>query len=95
MAWRQHTVGRGVAVIEAGHGRDTAAVDGLAVHVVRLGQAAKRTLTAGGLGSVGEKAAAALADFIVLDMFANVCTGREDAKGAIKIAERQALRVYR
>ena len=39
--------------------------------------------------------AAALADFIVLDMFANVCTGREDAKGAIKIAERQALRVYR
>ena len=43
--------------------------------------AAKRTLTAGGLGSVGEKAAAALADFIVLDMFANVCTGREDAEG--------------
>ena len=60
-----------------------------------FGQAAKRTLTAGGLGSVGEKAAAALADFIVVDMFANVCTGREDAKGAIKIAERQALRLYR
>jgi len=37
-----------------------------------FGEAAKRTLTAGGLGSVGEKAAAALADFIVLDMFANV-----------------------
>ena len=34
-------------------------------------EAAKRTLTAGGLGSVGEKAASALADFIVLDMFAN------------------------
>ena len=49
-------------------------------------EAAKRTLTAGGLGSVGEKAAAAIADFIVVDMFANVCTGREDAKGAIKIA---------
>ena len=31
---------------------------------------AKRTLTAGDLGSVGEKAAAALADFVVLDMFA-------------------------
>ena len=56
---------------------------------------AKRTLTAGGLGSVGEKAAAAIADFLVLDMFANYCTGREDAKGAIKIAERQAMRLYR
>jgi multiple sugar transport system substrate-binding protein len=58
-------------------------------------EAAKRTLTAGGLGSVGEKAASALADFIVVDMFANVCTGREDTKGAIKIAERQAMRLYR
>ena len=56
---------------------------------------AKRTLTAGHLGSVGEKAAAALADFIVLDMFANVCTGREDAKAAMRIAERQAQRLYR
>ena len=51
-------------------------------HVFR--EAAKRSLTAGGLGSVGEKAATAIADFIVLDMFANVCTGREDPKGAIK-----------
>ena len=50
---------------------------------------------AGGLGSVGEKAAAAIADFIVVDMFANVCTGREDAKGAIAIAERQVKRIYR
>ena len=41
---------------------------------------AKRTLTAGGLGSVGEKAAAAIADFVLLDMFASYCTGREDAK---------------
>jgi multiple sugar transport system substrate-binding protein len=56
---------------------------------------ARRTLTAGHLGSVGEKAAAALADFIVLDMFANVCTGREDPKAAMKIAERQAQRLYR
>jgi multiple sugar transport system substrate-binding protein len=56
---------------------------------------AKRTLTAGHLGSVGEKAAAALADFIVLDMFANVCTGREDPKAAMKIAQRQAQRLYR
>jgi multiple sugar transport system substrate-binding protein len=56
---------------------------------------AKRTLTAGGLGSVGEKAASAIADFIVLDMFASFCTGREDAKGAMKIAERQLQRIYR
>jgi multiple sugar transport system substrate-binding protein len=56
---------------------------------------AKRTLTAGGLGSVGEKAAAALADFVVLDMFASVVTGREDPKAAMRIAERQAQRIYR
>ena len=56
---------------------------------------AKRTLTAGGLGSVGEKAASAIADFVVLDMFAAVCTGREDPKGAIKIADRQLRRIYR
>ncbi|MBX2804970.1 MAG: ABC transporter substrate-binding protein [Hyphomicrobiales bacterium] len=57
--------------------------------------AAERTLTAGGKGSVGEKAAAALADFIVLDMVANACSGRESIDGAIKIAERQAKRLYR
>jgi multiple sugar transport system substrate-binding protein len=60
-----------------------------------FGEAGKRTLTAGGLGSVGEKAAAAIADFVVLDMFASFCTGREDANGAIKIAERQLQRIYR
>ncbi|MFM9973638.1 MAG: ABC transporter substrate-binding protein [Beijerinckiaceae bacterium] len=57
--------------------------------------AGRRTLTAGGLGSVGERAASALADFVVLDMFATVATGREDAKGAMRIAERQAQRIYR
>jgi multiple sugar transport system substrate-binding protein len=56
---------------------------------------AKRTLTAGGLGSVGEKAATAIADFVVLDMFANYCLGREDVKGSIAIAERQLKRIYR
>lgn len=56
---------------------------------------AKRTLTAGGLGSVGEKAAAALADFVVLDMVASVCTERASIKDAIAIAERQAQRIYR
>ena len=57
--------------------------------------AAWRTSTAGHLGSVGEKAAAALADFIVLDMIANACSGRESVEGAMKIAERQASRLYR
>jgi multiple sugar transport system substrate-binding protein len=60
-----------------------------------FGEAGKRTLTAGGLGSVGEKAASAISDFVVLDMFASYCTGREEAKGAIKIAERQLQRIYR
>lgn len=57
--------------------------------------AAKRTLTAGGLGSVGEKAASALADFVVLDMFASVCTDRATIKDAIAVAERQTKRIYR
>jgi multiple sugar transport system substrate-binding protein len=56
---------------------------------------AKRTLTAGGLGSVGEKAASAISDFVLLDMFAGYCTGREDVKGSIRIAERQFQRIYR
>jgi multiple sugar transport system substrate-binding protein len=60
-----------------------------------LRDAGKRTLTAGGLGSVGEKAASALADFIVLDMLASVCTGRASIKDAISVAERQAKRIYR
>jgi multiple sugar transport system substrate-binding protein len=60
-----------------------------------FGEAGKRTLTAGGLGSVGEKAASAIADYVLLDMFASFCTEREDAKGAIKIAERQLQRIYR
>jgi multiple sugar transport system substrate-binding protein len=57
--------------------------------------AANRSLTVGGLGSVGEKSANALFDFVLVDMFANFCLGREDAKGAIKIAERQLQRIYR
>ncbi len=57
--------------------------------------ASKRTLPASGIGTVGEKAATAIADFLVVDMFANYCTGREDVKGAISIAERQLKRIYR
>jgi multiple sugar transport system substrate-binding protein len=60
-----------------------------------LRDVAKRTLTAGGLGSVGEKAAGALADFVLLDMVASVCTGRASIKDAIAVAERQAKRIYR
>jgi multiple sugar transport system substrate-binding protein len=57
--------------------------------------ASERTLTAGYKGPVGEAAAAALADFIVLDMVANVASGRETPEGAMKMAERQAQRLYR
>jgi multiple sugar transport system substrate-binding protein len=57
--------------------------------------AARRTWTAGGQGSVGEKAASALADFVVLDMVASVCTDRATIKDAIAVAERQAKRIYR
>ncbi len=60
-----------------------------------LRDAGKRTLTAGGLGSVGEKAAGALAHFVMLDMVASVCTGRASIKDAIAVAERQAKRIYR
>ena len=45
-------------------------------------QASKRALPASGIGKLGEKAATAIADFIVVDMFANYCTGAKDAKGA-------------
>ncbi len=55
----------------------------------------KRTLTPAGLGTLGEKAASAVADFIVVDMFANYVTGKEDLKTAIAGAERQAKRIYR
>jgi multiple sugar transport system substrate-binding protein len=60
-----------------------------------LKDVSRRTLTAGGLGSVGEKAAGALADFVLLDMVASVCTGRASIKDAISVAERQARRIYR
>jgi len=58
-------------------------------------QASKRALPASGIGTPGEKAATAIADFLVVDMFANYCTGRETAPGAIAIAERQLKRIYR
>ncbi len=58
-------------------------------------QASKRALPASGVGKPGEKAATAIADFLVVDMFANYCTGREDLKNSMAIAERQLRRIYR
>ena len=58
-------------------------------------QCSKRAVPASGIGKPGEKAATAIADFLVVDMFANYCTGRETAAGAIAIAERQLKRIYR
>jgi len=58
-------------------------------------QASKRALPASGIGTPGEKAATAIADFIVVDMFANYCTGAKDLKGSISEAERQLKRIYR
>lgn len=58
-------------------------------------EASKRTLPASGTAPVSEKSAAALADFIVVDMFASYVTGREDVKGAIRTAERAAQRIFR
>ena len=46
-------------------------------------QASKRALPASGIGTPGEKAATAIADFLVVDMFANYCTGAKDAKSAM------------
>src|SRR6201987_4197954 len=57
--------------------------------------ASERALPASGIGTPGEKAATAIADFIVVDMFANYCTGAKDAKGAVADAERQLKRIYR
>jgi multiple sugar transport system substrate-binding protein len=58
-------------------------------------QASKRTLPASGIGHPGEKAAQAIADFIVVDMFASYCSGQADAKTAIGNAERLLKRIYR
>lgn len=57
--------------------------------------AGNRTLPFGYPGSIGEKAASALADFIVVDMFANYSSGRVSVDDAIKQAARQAGRIYR
>lgn len=57
--------------------------------------AAKRTLPASGVGTLSPKVAAAMAEFIVVDMFARYCTGQEDLKTTMKTAERAAQRIFR
>ncbi len=51
--------------------------------------------TPAGVGKMSESAAAAIADFIVVDMFANYATGAEDTKTAMASAERKLKRMYR
>jgi len=59
------------------------------------GVTSKRTLPASGIGHPGEKAAQAIADLIVVDMFASYCSGQADAKTAMSNAERLLKRIYR
>ena len=56
---------------------------------------AETAQTPAGIGKMGENAAAAIADFVLVDMFANYCTGREDVKTAMASAERSAKRIFR
>lgn len=56
---------------------------------------AETATTPAGIGKMGENAAAAIADFVVVDMFANYCTGREDVKTAMATAEKSAKRIFR
>jgi len=51
--------------------------------------------TPAGEAQMSENAAAAIADFVVVDMYANYCTGREDVKTAMSSAERAAKRIFR
>ena len=57
--------------------------------------ASERALPSSGIGTPDERAATAIGDFIVVDMFANYCTGAKDAKAAVSEAERQLKRIYR
>ena len=60
-----------------------------------FGEASARTLPISGIGPLSPKVAEAVADFIVVDMFARYCTGQEDLKGTMKTAERSALHIFR
>ena len=56
---------------------------------------AKRSLTAGGLGSVGERAATAIADSSCSICSRTSARGARNPKSAMKMAERQMQRIYR
>lgn len=58
-------------------------------------EATARSLWPGFRGALDRRAAAALADFILVDMFASVCTGRSNEKEAMANAARSAQRIYR
>jgi multiple sugar transport system substrate-binding protein len=46
-------------------------------------------------GRLGKESAAVLADYIIVDMFGEVCTGQQTAQDAVRRAERRARRHYR
>jgi ABC-type branched-subunit amino acid transport system ATPase component len=46
-------------------------------------------------GRLGKESAAAAADFVVVDMFAEACTGQQTPKEAAQRAETRARRLYR
>lgn len=56
---------------------------------------AQSASTPAGEAQMSENAAAAIADFVLVDMYANYCTGREDVKTAMASAERAAKRIFR
>jgi multiple sugar transport system substrate-binding protein len=58
-------------------------------------ETAARTLPASGIGPLSPKVAAALAEFVVVDMVARYCTGQEDLKTTMRTAEKQAQRIFR
>ena len=54
-----------------------------------------RTLDCGYAGSLGFSSAAVMADFVVVDMFAEACSGQQKPKEAASRAEQRALRYYK
>ena len=55
----------------------------------------ERMRWSGYAGDVGEKSASALADWVVVDMFAQAVSGQSSAKDAARDAERRVRRAYR
>jgi len=55
----------------------------------------KRSLDNGYAGTLGSASAAVMGDFVVVDMFAEACTGSQTPKGAAQHAAERAKRYYR